>query len=152
MSERTAIHATCVIVGESGVLIRGASGAGKSRLARALLADATNRGLFSRLVGDDRVDVEACGGRALVSGRSSIAGLIEARGLGIVAAPSEPVCVARLIVDLILNAEPRMPSGEERFELVGGVRLPRLTLGPDADRPDLVFAALLQLSSGANWT
>ena len=52
------IHATVVLVGEAGVLIRGASGSGKSALALALMSEAGRRGLFARLVGDDRGDAE----------------------------------------------------------------------------------------------
>jgi serine kinase of HPr protein (carbohydrate metabolism regulator) len=149
MSGPTSLHATCVVVGEAGVLIRGASGAGKSKLARSLLAEAGRRGVFGRLVGDDRIAVEAAGGRLLATGHPSIAGLIEARGLGILTQPAETSCIARLIVDLVPGAEPRMPAGQDQEATVAGVRLPRLTLGPDADRADLVFHALLRLSSGA---
>lgn len=49
------VHGTAAVVGEAGVLIRGASGAGKSSLALALVDAAAARGLFARLVGDDRI-------------------------------------------------------------------------------------------------
>ena len=51
----TGIHATAVVYGESGVLILGPSGSGKSALALALLARARDSGLFGALIGDDRV-------------------------------------------------------------------------------------------------
>lgn len=136
------LHATCLIVGEAGVLIRGASGAGKSRLARALMTEARLRGLFARLVGDDRISVEAAGGRLIARGHPAIAGLIEARGLGILAGAAEPECVVRLVVDLSDDIEPRMPSPADRVVTLAGVGIPRLGLGPDADRADLVLAAL----------
>ncbi len=49
------LHATALIVGDAGVLIRGRSGAGKSRLAEELVEAAQARGWFGRLVADDRV-------------------------------------------------------------------------------------------------
>ena len=38
---------------------------------------------FARLVGDDRVHVEAAGGRLLVRPAPALAGLIEVRGIGV---------------------------------------------------------------------
>jgi HPr kinase/phosphorylase len=59
------IHASAVLVGARAVLIRGPAGAGKSSLAYALIR-AADAGLpFARLVGDDRVHVEAAHGRVL---------------------------------------------------------------------------------------
>ena len=55
--EAPALHATAVIHGDSGVLILGPSGSGKSALALALIARASDAGLFGALVGDDRVYV-----------------------------------------------------------------------------------------------
>lgn len=84
------LHATVVLVGEAGILIRGRSGAGKSRLARLILAEAAARGLFARLVADDRVRVAARGGRLVASRIPAIAGWIEMRGHGLVRQRSEP--------------------------------------------------------------
>ncbi|MBN9062694.1 MAG: aldolase [Rhizobiales bacterium] len=136
------LHATCLIVGEAGVLIRGASGAGKSRLARALLAEAALRGLFARLVGDDHVSVEAAGGRLIAHGHPAVAGLIEARGLGLLPARSEAFCVVRLVVDLEEQPGARMQEPSEQAIAIAGIAVPRLALGREADRADLVLAAL----------
>ena len=64
------VHASAVLAGARAVLIRGAPGAGKSRLALALI-QAAQTGLlpFARLVGDDRVHLEAHHGRLLVGRR-----------------------------------------------------------------------------------
>ena len=78
------IHATCVVIGEAGILIRGASGAGKSSLARALLAGAALAGRFGRLVGDDRVEIAALNGRLVARPVKPIEGRLEVRGVGIV--------------------------------------------------------------------
>ena len=76
------IHASAVLIGPRAVLIRGPSGAGKSRLAWDLVeAGRTGALPFARLVADDRVLVEAAGGRLLVRPPPRLAGLIEIRGL-----------------------------------------------------------------------
>ena len=62
---RPTIHASAVLVGARAVLIRGPAGSGKSSLAFALIrAGETGALPFARLVGDDRVHVEAAHGRA----------------------------------------------------------------------------------------
>src|SRR5262245_7740837 len=95
------IHASAVLVGARAVLIRGPAGAGKSRLALALI-DAARGGqlAFAALVGDDRVHLEAVHGRLLVRPAATLAGLVEVRGLGIRRLPIEPVAVVGLVVDL----------------------------------------------------
>ena len=47
--DETGLHATAAILGEDGVLILGASGAGKSALALALLARARATNAFAAL-------------------------------------------------------------------------------------------------------
>src|SRR5262249_21615157 len=74
------VHASAVLVGARAVLIRGLSGAGKSRLALALLTAADSGVLrFARLVGDDRLHLHAAHGRLLVQPADTLAGLIEVR-------------------------------------------------------------------------
>ena len=83
---RLALHATAVSIGDRALLICGASRAGKSRLAFALIAASTRRRPI-RLIGDDRV-VLSDGRRGLMVGpHPRIGGFIERRGLGIVALP-----------------------------------------------------------------
>jgi len=64
----TSIHASAVVVGEVGVVIRGPSDSGKSALALALLAVARERRLFAALIGDDRVSIAIEAGRVLARG------------------------------------------------------------------------------------
>src|SRR5260370_17122140 len=67
MSPRTAtVHASAVLAGPRAILIRGPAGAGKSRLALALI-QAADCGLitFARLVGDDRIELAAAHERLL---------------------------------------------------------------------------------------
>src|SRR4051812_35303455 len=85
MSEPT-IHASAVLIGTRAVLIRGPAGSGKSRLALALM-QAGGTLPFTRLVGDDRVYVEAAHRRLLVRSAEALTGPIEGRGGGICRPP-----------------------------------------------------------------
>jgi HPr kinase/phosphorylase len=135
------MHATAVVYGESGVLILGPSGSGKSALALALLARARDIGVFGALVGDDRVWARAVGGRLVASGATQTAGIIERRAVGLVAAPHEPTAVIGLSVELSQrrHAWPRLPD-EPDVMTVEGVRLPRLALDSSRSAADQALA------------
>ncbi|MCF3933671.1 HPr kinase/phosphatase C-terminal domain-containing protein [Acuticoccus sp. M5D2P5] len=123
------IHATTVALGESGVLIRGASGAGKSALALALLADWHAKGRFSRLVADDRTALSAAHGRLIARAPSAIAGAMEVRGLGICAADALAAVRVDLVVDLLPAGEaPRYPDEDARNVTLEGIDVPLVTL------------------------
>jgi serine kinase of HPr protein (carbohydrate metabolism regulator) len=143
MAERSAtIHASAVLAGATAVLIRGEPGAGKSRLALALIQAAASRAIpFARLVGDDRVHVEPASGRLLVRPAPTLAGLIEIRGLGIRRLPFEPVAAAGLVVDLDAAAD-RLPLLSALETVIAGIRLPRLAIPPEAQAFPAVLAAL----------
>jgi HPr kinase/phosphorylase len=146
-STRT-IHASAVLVGTRGLLIRGDSGAGKSQLVLQLIAAAANGRLaFARLVADDRVFVAAAHGRLIARAARELAGLIEIRGLGIRRLPYETAAVIRLVVDLAAAAE-RMPPTVATETEIEGVRLPRLAVAPGEDPFSLVLASL---TWGAAW-
>jgi hypothetical protein len=146
MSGGPTIHASCVVVGEAGVLIRGASGAGKSSLALAIIDSAGRAGRFARLVADDRVRVDACNGRALASAPPALSGLVERRGLGIVSADHVEQAVIRLIVD-IEPAPERMPEPAALEIVLEGVALPRIAVA----RGDSRAAELALFSLGDHW-
>ena len=130
-------HATGVVFGESGVVIVGPSGSGKSALALALLAHAQATGRFAALIGDDRIWLRAESGRLLASGAPRTAGLIERRAAGVEAAPSEPVAVARLLIELSGPHQrwPRWPD-EPNVAVLEGVGVPRLALSSTASAMD----------------
>lgn len=75
------IHACCVAIGKRGVLILGDSGAGKSDLVLRLVDDG------AKLVADDRTELYVSRGLLHARAPKSIAGLLEVRGIGIVALP-----------------------------------------------------------------
>jgi len=116
------LHATTLarrVDGEwRGVLVRGHSGVGKSDLALR----AWERGW--RLVADDRTLVWMSAG--LVYGRAPdpIIGLIEARGVGLVAIPALPFVRLALVVDAAEGSVERMPEPERVCVLQAD--LPRL--------------------------
>ena len=137
------IHASAVLVGARAVLIQGPSGSGKSRLALALLRAAETGAVpFARLVGDDRMHVEAAHGRVLVRPAAALAGQIEVRDLGIRRLAHEPVAVLGLVVELGSSEAERLPAPNRQETSLEGVRLPRLAVAAGADPLPLVLAAL----------
>lgn len=110
------VHASCVAVGERALLIRGASGSGKSALALQMMA------LGAELVSDDRVKLTLRKGHVLASAPANLAGLIEARGLGILRAKARdhaPLCA---IVSLDHLERERLPP--HRQDKILGQALP----------------------------
>jgi serine kinase of HPr protein (carbohydrate metabolism regulator) len=140
------LHASALLIGEAGVLIRGPSGVGKSALTLALLDLARERKVFAALIGDDRVEVAAVGGRVIARGVAQAQGLIEQRGLGIVEAQAEPCAVVRLVVDLVGEGQvPRMPEPQELVANLAGIVLPRLIFGAESATIERAYATLRAL-------
>lgn len=131
------LHASAVAVDGRGLLILGASGAGKSGLALRLIA------LGARLVADDRVLVDRAGRALVARAPAALAGLIEARGMGLLRA--EPLAAAEiaLAVDLDREAPARMPQPCEIVLI--GVEI-QLILGKSV--PNLDVALLQRLRGG----
>ncbi len=123
------LHATAVIHGDSGVLILGPSGSGKSALALALMARASEAGKFAALIGDDRIHVREARGQLIATGAARMAGMIERRTAGLIAVPHEPAAIVRLAVELTERGRewPRMPDSHDSLT-IAAVRLPRLAL------------------------
>jgi serine kinase of HPr protein (carbohydrate metabolism regulator) len=133
------IHASCVVIGEAGVLIRGPSGSGKSKLARELLSAAARSGAFARLVSDDRTEIAISNGRLVGRSVSPIEGRIEVRGVGILEHSFEPATVVRLVVDCVSAPEARFPHEFESKAKFGDVRMPRLVHSGEPGYADLVL-------------
>lgn len=118
------LHATAVAratpAGWRGVLLTGPSGAGKSDLALRLIPSGW------RLVCDDYAHVWASGGALYATAPDRIAGRIEARGLGVVDAPSLALARIVLVAACVRTTVERLP--EPALETLHGVHLPRLEL------------------------
>jgi HPr kinase/phosphorylase len=138
MTMAATIHATGLLCGTRGILIRGPSGAGKSALAMSLLHSAA----FARLVGDDRLHLQAVHGRLLMRPAKALEGLIEIRGLGIRRLPFEPVAVADLVVDLAAGDAQRLPEQATTSALIEGISIARLAVAPGAEALSPVLAFL----------
>jgi HPr kinase/phosphorylase len=148
------LHASCVVVGEAGILLRGPSGSGKSTLARRIVEEAQRRGLFARLVGDDRINLSVQDGRLVAKGHAALAGLIEARGIGILHNACEAAAVVRLVVEVGSARLDRMPAREELSAELAGVSVPTMAAEPgDADRVLLrLDASLIHCDGNASCT
>jgi HPr kinase/phosphorylase len=104
-SEAENVHASAVAVGARALLIRGASGTGKSGLALRLLA------LGAELIADDRVILTRRGDRIHASAPEALRGLIEARGVGLLRTERlRAEAEVALVVDLNLAPSARMPQ------------------------------------------
>jgi serine kinase of HPr protein (carbohydrate metabolism regulator) len=143
------VHATCIVVGEAGILIRGESGAGKSTLARSVVEIACRSGHFACLVSDDRTRIAERHGRLVAQVVPSIAGRIEARGAGILTVAYETSAVVRLVVDLGTTDPPRLPASDDQTIVVCGVAIPRLRQRGGASSASLVLRHVDGGPSGA---
>ncbi|WP_045391837.1 HPr kinase/phosphorylase [Falsirhodobacter sp. alg1] len=133
------MHASAVAVDGRGVLIVGASGSGKSTLALALMA----RGAV--LVSDDRTMLHAADGCLHGAAPPALAGLIEARGIGVLYAEHAPAKIV-LMVDMAEEEVARLPQAGHRSVL--GIALP-LVLG--AKHEHLADAILQYLKGGRRY-
>ena len=127
MSEALLIHATAVAIetvfGPRAVLLRGCSGSGKSDLGLRLI-DAGGR-----LVADDQSELKRRGALIIVRSPPTIAGLIEARGLGIIRVEALAEAPLALIADLAApETIERLPERDK--ERLLGLDLPRIAVAP----------------------
>ena len=131
------VHATCVEIGGHAVLIRGPSGSGKSDLALRLMDTG------AQLVADDQTQLSPEGGRLFASVPSTIAGMMEVRGLGIVRMAHRDHVPVALVVDLIAAKDvERLP--EPTMAAFAGIRVPRVSLAAfEASTPAKVRLAVL---------
>ena len=140
------LHATAVILGDRGLLIRGRSGAGKTTLALALVEMVRARDRFARLVSDDQVLLEAHGGRLVCGAPGEIAGLAEYRGMGPGRTAFEPGTVVDLVADLVeRGSAPRYP--ERDFVTLAGCNVPCLAL-PEHEIAGPALVILRKLEQG----
>jgi serine kinase of HPr protein (carbohydrate metabolism regulator) len=121
------VHATAVAIltelGPRAVLLRGPSGSGKSDLGLRLI-DAGGQ-----LVADDQSELVRVGERIVVRPPSTIAGLIEVRGVGIIRLDPLMEAPLALIADLVAaKTIERLPL--LRTEQILGLDLPLIAVAP----------------------
>src|SRR5262249_21856182 len=145
---RVNVHATAVALrhgkGWRAALLRGPSGAGKSDLALRLIETG------ARLVADDRTELVRQGRKVMASAPASIAGLVEARGVGIVKLGRDQLVKRAELVLLVDLASPerieRLP--ETTMESVLGIDLPVVALAPfEASATAKLILALRQTAN-----
>ncbi|MEE9453718.1 MAG: HPr kinase/phosphatase C-terminal domain-containing protein [Paracoccaceae bacterium] len=132
--ETTTEHGSCVAFGNHGVLIIGATGAGKSGLAMQLIS------LGGVLVADDQVILQQRGGRIIAKCPKTLRGMIEARGLGLLAVQSQPQTDIVCVIDMDKPEPARLPP--DRMHTLLGIEVD-LVLGKDT--PNLACALYLRM-------
>jgi|SRR5690606_28167920 len=125
--EEMIVHGSAVAWEGRGVLILGASGRGKSGLALRLIAGGAT------LVADDRVILRAGEAGIVASAPAALAGLIEARGVGILQIRAGPPATLVLAVDLDHAPEARLPERCTTVLLGRQLRLIRAAGVPNID-------------------
>lgn len=131
LSDGLLLHASAVAFDNRGVLILGPSGSGKSALALQLMA------VGCTLVSDDGVLLIAGETGLLARAPDTIAGRIEARGIGLLTAASAPAHIV-LVADMGETETHRLPP--LRTLTVAGYNLPLVHRVESAHFP----AAILQ--------
>jgi HPr kinase/phosphorylase len=128
MDRKRRLHGSCASRDGDAILVVGPPGSGKSDLVLRLLS----RGF--ELVADDQVDILD----GIASCPAALAGLLEARGLGIVRLPFRSHARLVLIVQLDPHYD-RMPQPQQHPDL----RLPVIQLDATAaSAPEKVILAL----------
>ena len=137
MTGDTAVHATCVALDGKAVLIRGASGSGKSATGLMLM------GMGCRLVADDRTLLHLEGTKVIASCPAPIHGTIEARGIGLLNADHLDMAEVVLVTDLDQKTGERLP--DRCFVTLLGTEIPLIG---HIQGPHLAAAILQILKAG----
>lgn len=146
MTATATVHASAILIGKHGVLIRGASGSGKSSLVLGLIDRDPEE---TRLIADDRVHLSVAHGRLIAAAPKQLAGKLEVRGQGIVDLAHVSSAAIDLVIDLLPADQcPRLPEAEDMRVEIDGMILPRLKLPIGAsDGPARVRLAAQRLAN-----
>lgn len=106
------IHGTCVAVDGAAALFIGASGTGKSATALRMIA------LGARLIADDQVILKRKDDAIVATCPDGFAGMIEARGIGLLTVPHDPQARLKVIVDMEQTELHRLPP-DRKNEILG---------------------------------
>lgn len=135
LCERGICHGTAVALKGCGALLLGQSGAGKSALALDMIA----RG--AALIADDRTICTRQNDEIRLSAPPAIAGMIEARGIGLLKSPAAASARLTVVVDLDRPEPERLPPRREIS--CAGLHFP-LILGRDLGHLGAALMVLLQ--------
>lgn len=138
-SESSSIHACAIVLGTTGILIRGTSGSGKSLLAHNLIANQLSQQRFACWVADDRVHLRVYGQdehpAVLATAPDTIKNLSEVRYWGIESVAAQTTARIDLVADLTSTdyltrmpeklGETRVRFGHEHSVLLPVVQLPQ---------------------------
>jgi HPr kinase/phosphorylase len=137
------VHATAIAIDGQGVLFRGPSGSGKSRLACDMLYHASAAGRQALLVGDDRLLLMKRSGGLFARGHEAITGKLEVRGLGFLDFPHVGEAKLRWVIELTGSGE-RLPERSSKPALLLGQEFPTYSVSSGA----VTATALLMLLFG----
>lgn len=144
MSSAVVLHASAVLFCAQGVLLRGASGAGKSDLALRLID------VGGALIADDYVSLVLENGQLTAMPSATTRGLIEVRGIGLVKMPFCEKAIISTCVDLDpATPEERMPESQMTFlneKGLEGIKLRHIRLNPFHASAVAKLRAFLQYS------
>lgn len=121
------IHGTCVAWQGRAALLLGRSGSGKSAVALQMM------GMGAELVADDQVRISAEPDGLWASAPPRLAGLIEARGIGLLQVAHTASARIVLAVDMEMNETTRLPQLRTRritsgcVPLIAGAERPYLS-------------------------
>ena len=135
MSETLRLHATTISLNGTAVIIRGASGAGKSDLALQLLESPgtglTGQLITTVLVADDQTVLRREGETIFSSCPDTIAGLLEVRGHDVLQVEAIQNVPLVLVVDLRPCAQiERLPQPEDMLTEILGITIPNIMIDP----------------------
>lgn len=163
------MHATAIRYEGTGLLIRGPSGSGKSRLAMALLEQAGAVRTVTKvtdgprprttplplesgntaLIGDDYLHLDPTGDELNASPAEGLEGLIEVRGLGILALPWCTGVPVHLVVDLVpMQQMMRLPEHAATNIMGHSVEQVSIPIGDLAHQMLLARTAMMLLPCG----
>jgi serine kinase of HPr protein (carbohydrate metabolism regulator) len=137
-------HATAIVIGTTGVVLVGASGAGKSSMALRLISAARQAGHFATLVSDDQIFLERISGRVIARAPASITGLIELRGSGIGRIDPMTEAVMHMAVSVVdSDTTTRIPEENQLWCPHDDVVLPLYFVGKQVQEPFLWLSVLI---------
>lgn len=126
---RVLAHGTAIRVGDTGLILVGPPGSGKSALALQMLFSARIAGHDAALVSDDQVFLEVVNGAVIATAPATISGMIELRGSGIGRVKSIPEAVLHHAIRLVeVHAGNRIPEENQQWRAEGGIILPMIFL------------------------